>query len=135
MTGSALRWAPRVRTSLFQEEDPHFASQQQVYKDIGEEMLRHAFEGYNVCIFAYGQTGSGKSYTMMGKQEKGQQGIIPQVPGGKGPAADEAWGPGWETCFPFVSCCCLLLPNLPPLNTPHTACWDVWLKRATHPAP
>lgn len=42
-------------------------------------MLDHAFEGYNVCIFAYGQTGSGKSYTMMGKSESGQQGIIPQV--------------------------------------------------------
>lgn len=51
----------------------------QVYKDIGEEMLLHAFEGYNVCIFAYGQTGAGKSYTMMGRQEKDQQGIIPLV--------------------------------------------------------
>ncbi|XP_056102271.1 kinesin-like protein KIF1A isoform X25 [Rhinichthys klamathensis goyatoka] len=58
-------------------EDINFASQQQVYRDIGEEMLLHAFEGYNVCIFAYGQTGAGKSYTMMGKQEKDQQGIIP----------------------------------------------------------
>ncbi|ELK14401.1 Kinesin-like protein KIF1A [Pteropus alecto] len=44
-------------------------------------MLQHAFEGYNVCIFAYGQTGAGKSYTMMGKQEKDQQGIIPQARG------------------------------------------------------
>ncbi|KAG0720447.1 Kinesin-like protein unc-104 [Chionoecetes opilio] len=35
--------------------------------------------GYNVCIFAYGQTGSGKSYTMMGKSEKGQEGIIPLI--------------------------------------------------------
>ncbi|ETE60266.1 Kinesin-like protein KIF1C, partial [Ophiophagus hannah] len=61
------------------EHDPHFASQEQVYKDIGEEMLLHAFEGYNVCIFAYVQTGAGKSYTMMGKQEKDQQGIIPQL--------------------------------------------------------
>uniref|UniRef100_A0A8C4YQQ3 Kinesin family member 1C n=1 Tax=Gopherus evgoodei TaxID=1825980 RepID=A0A8C4YQQ3_9SAUR len=61
------------------EQDPAFASQQQVYKDIGEEMLLHAFEGYNVCIFAYGQTGAGKSYTMMGRQEPGQQGIIPQL--------------------------------------------------------
>ncbi|XP_053574327.1 kinesin-like protein KIF1C [Bombina bombina] len=61
------------------EEDPNFASQQQVYKDIGEEMLLHAFEGYNVCIFAYGQTGAGKSYTMMGKPEPGQHGIIPQL--------------------------------------------------------
>ncbi|XP_046701643.1 kinesin-like protein KIF1A isoform X4 [Silurus meridionalis] len=60
-------------------EDINYASQQQVYNDIGEEMLLHAFEGYNVCIFAYGQTGAGKSYTMMGKQEKDQQGIIPQL--------------------------------------------------------
>ncbi|XP_073708248.1 kinesin-like protein KIF1A isoform X1 [Garra rufa] len=58
-------------------EDINYASQQQVYRDIGEEMLLHAFEGYNVCIFAYGQTGAGKSYTMMGRQEKDQQGIIP----------------------------------------------------------
>uniref|UniRef100_A0A8C9SQG9 plus-end-directed kinesin ATPase n=1 Tax=Scleropages formosus TaxID=113540 RepID=A0A8C9SQG9_SCLFO len=60
-------------------DDPSFASQSQVYNDIGKEMLQHAFEGYNVCIFAYGQTGAGKSYTMMGKQEEGQEGIIPQL--------------------------------------------------------
>lgn len=64
---------------LLQPEDVNYACQKQVYKDIGEEMLLHAFEGYNVCIFAYGQTGAGKSYTMMGKQEKDQQGIIPLV--------------------------------------------------------
>nr|XP_029132887.1 kinesin-like protein KIF1B isoform X10 [Labrus bergylta] len=60
-------------------EDPSFASQNLVYNDIGKEMLQHAFEGYNVCIFAYGQTGAGKSYTMMGKQEEGQEGIIPML--------------------------------------------------------
>ncbi|KAM8830877.1 kinesin-like protein KIF1B isoform 10-T10 [Synchiropus picturatus] len=60
-------------------EDPTFASQNLVYNDIGKEMLAHAFEGYNVCIFAYGQTGAGKSYTMMGKQEEGQEGIIPML--------------------------------------------------------
>ncbi|XP_034446897.1 kinesin-like protein KIF1B isoform X11 [Hippoglossus hippoglossus] len=60
-------------------EDPSFASQNLVFNDIGKEMLQHAFEGYNVCIFAYGQTGSGKSYTMMGKQEEGQEGIIPML--------------------------------------------------------
>uniref|UniRef100_A0A672IDY8 plus-end-directed kinesin ATPase n=1 Tax=Salarias fasciatus TaxID=181472 RepID=A0A672IDY8_SALFA len=60
-------------------EDPCFAAQNQVYNDIGKEMLQHAFEGYNVCIFAYGQTGAGKSYTMMGKQEEGQEGIIPML--------------------------------------------------------
>ena len=35
--------------------------------------------GYNVCIFAYGQTGAGKSFTMMGKNEEAQEGIIPQL--------------------------------------------------------
>ncbi|MGH0137126.1 UNVERIFIED_CONTAM: hypothetical protein FKN15_015822 [Acipenser sinensis] len=38
----------------------------EVFKDLGTDVLKAAFEGYNACIFAYGQTGSGKSYTMMG---------------------------------------------------------------------
>ena len=59
------------------KEDSHFADQLRVYKDIGEEMLLHSFEGYNVCIFAYGQTGAGKSYTMMGNRE--DEGIIPNI--------------------------------------------------------
>ncbi|ELU07126.1 hypothetical protein CAPTEDRAFT_150014 [Capitella teleta] len=60
-------------------EDPKFANQKLVYDEIGIEMLEHAFEGYNVCIFAYGQTGAGKSYTMMGRNDPGQSGIIPQL--------------------------------------------------------
>lgn len=60
-------------------KDPEFSTQTMVYHDIGEEMLQHSFDGYNVCIFAYGQTGAGKSYTMMGKQEEGQEGIIPMI--------------------------------------------------------
>ncbi|XP_055916352.1 kinesin-like protein unc-104 isoform X4 [Eupeodes corollae] len=60
-------------------KDPEFSTQEMVYKDIGEEMLQHSFDGYNVCIFAYGQTGAGKSYTMMGKQEESQEGIIPMI--------------------------------------------------------
>ena len=59
--------------------DPDFVSQRQVYEDLGIEMLDHAVEGYNVCIFAYGQTGAGKSYTMMGRLEPEQKGIIPQM--------------------------------------------------------
>lgn len=59
------------------KEDYNFASQEQVYNDIGAEMLEHAIQGYNVCIFAYGQTGSGKSYTMMGNKE--EVGIIPRM--------------------------------------------------------
>ncbi|XP_053683877.1 kinesin-like protein unc-104 isoform X2 [Sabethes cyaneus] len=59
--------------------DAEFSTQEMVYSDIGEEMLQHSFDGYNVCIFAYGQTGAGKSYTMMGKQEEGQEGVIPMI--------------------------------------------------------
>lgn len=50
-----------------------------MYDDLGKEMLSHAFEGYNICIFAYGQTGAGKSYTMMGGHGEGEEGIIPQA--------------------------------------------------------
>lgn len=38
----------------------------QVFKTLGTDVVKSAFEGYNACVFAYGQTGSGKSYTMMG---------------------------------------------------------------------
>ncbi|CAD5217128.1 unnamed protein product [Bursaphelenchus xylophilus] len=60
--------------------DANFVSQAQVYAELGVEMLEHAFQGYNVCIFAYGQTGSGKSYTMMGKpNDPDEMGIIPRL--------------------------------------------------------
>ncbi|KAK6022756.1 kinesin motor domain protein, partial [Ostertagia ostertagi] len=64
----------------YSRDDAHYASQIQVYQDLGVEMLEHAFEGYNVCIFAYGQTGGGKSYTMMGKPgDENEMGIIPRL--------------------------------------------------------
>lgn len=59
------------------KDDPNYASQDKVYQEIGAEMLQHALQGYNVCIFAYGQTGAGKSYTMMGSKE--EEGIIPRM--------------------------------------------------------
>ena len=66
--------------SSFDSKSPKFASQERVYKDIGAEMLDHAFDGYNVCIFAYGQTGSGKSYTMMGNSNDPEEmGMIPRL--------------------------------------------------------
>ncbi|KAI8373212.1 uncharacterized protein BYT42DRAFT_501092 [Radiomyces spectabilis] len=59
------------------KSDPDYADQQTVYSDLGVELLNHAFDGYNCCIFAYGQTGSGKSYSMMGYGE--DKGIIPRT--------------------------------------------------------
>ena len=52
-------------------DDEHTnSSQQYVYECIGEPMLKHAFDGYNCCVFAYGQTGSGKTYSMIGTNEQ-----------------------------------------------------------------
>ncbi|KAI8373349.1 hypothetical protein BD560DRAFT_394703 [Blakeslea trispora] len=59
------------------KNDPTYADQDLVYNDLGEDLLNHAFDGYNCCIFAYGQTGSGKSYSMMGYGE--DKGIIPKT--------------------------------------------------------
>lgn len=36
-----------------------YASQEVIYREIGEPLLDLAFKGYNTCLFAYGQSGSG----------------------------------------------------------------------------
>ena len=36
----------------FDPNDPRYASQETVYRDLGVELLDHAFAGYNTCIFA-----------------------------------------------------------------------------------
>ncbi|XP_040906336.1 uncharacterized protein kif16bb [Toxotes jaculatrix] len=56
---------------------PLFASQERIFHDLGSDVLKAAFEGFNTCMFAYGQTGSGKSYTMMGDTE--DKGLIPRI--------------------------------------------------------
>ncbi|KAM5164406.1 kinesin-like protein KIF16B isoform 2-T2 [Mantella aurantiaca] len=58
-------------------KNANYVSQEWVFKDLGTEVLKSAFEGYNACVFAYGQTGSGKSYTMMGNP--GDSGLIPRI--------------------------------------------------------
>ncbi|XP_074037348.1 kinesin-like protein 98A isoform X2 [Leptinotarsa decemlineata] len=59
------------------DQNGNFASQEQVYNDLGAEVIDCAFEGYNACVFAYGQTGSGKTFTMMGSPEN--PGLIPRI--------------------------------------------------------
>ncbi|KAM4598804.1 kinesin-like protein KIF16B [Fundulus diaphanus] len=56
---------------------PTFASQEKIFKDLGSDVVKAAFDGFNTCVFAYGQTGSGKSYTMMG--HKMDKGLIPRI--------------------------------------------------------
>ncbi|OXU22796.1 hypothetical protein TSAR_005749 [Trichomalopsis sarcophagae] len=61
----------------FDDTDENYASQEEVFYDLGTEVIESAFEGYNACVFAYGQTGSGKTFTMMGSPES--QGLIPRI--------------------------------------------------------
>uniref|UniRef100_A0A913HFY2 Kinesin motor domain-containing protein n=2 Tax=Strongyloides stercoralis TaxID=6248 RepID=A0A913HFY2_STRER len=74
--------SPKVFTfdHCFDSTNPHsntFISQEDVFENLGKDVIDNAFSGYNACIFAYGQTGSGKSYTMMGTSTN--PGIIPRL--------------------------------------------------------
>ncbi|XP_076283674.1 kinesin-like protein 98A isoform X2 [Lasioglossum baleicum] len=61
----------------YDTNDDNYASQEEVFYDLGTDVIESAFEGYNACVFAYGQTGSGKTFTMMGTPEA--QGLIPRI--------------------------------------------------------
>lgn len=65
------------KTKMFIKDSPEskYASQMQVFNDLGIEVLDNAFEGFHTCLFAYGQTGSGKSYSIFGYDSN--IGIIP----------------------------------------------------------
>ncbi|CAF1186858.1 unnamed protein product [Rotaria sordida] len=54
-----------------------YASQQRVFDDLGRDVLKNAFDGFNCSLFAYGQTGSGKSYSMIGYGVN--HGIVPII--------------------------------------------------------
>lgn len=61
-------------------KDEQFTTQEQVFNDLGTDVVDCAFQGYNACVFAYGQTGSGKTYTMMGNSnDLEQQGLVPRI--------------------------------------------------------
>uniref|UniRef100_A0AAR2M4U1 Kinesin-like protein KIF16B n=1 Tax=Pygocentrus nattereri TaxID=42514 RepID=A0AAR2M4U1_PYGNA len=82
VTGDSMRERTKTFTYDFSynsgdRSSTRFVSQEKVFKDLGSDVLKAAFEGYNACIFAYGQTGSGKSYTMMGNP--GDLGLIPRI--------------------------------------------------------
>lgn len=70
---------PRVRaciTLAWRQED--------VFSDLGMDVVSSAFEGYNCSVLAYGQTGAGKSFTMMGQEGvdlagDSQRGLVPRI--------------------------------------------------------
>jgi len=58
------------------------STQEEVYADVGEPIIKQAMDGFNCTVFAYGQTGSGKSHSMMGigAGDGGvERGIIPRL--------------------------------------------------------
>ncbi|GAB5583336.1 kinesin-like protein KIF1C isoform X1 [Prionailurus iriomotensis] len=67
------------KDGVFISTDPSstFASQKDVFHDLGRGILDSAWQGYNATLLAYGQTGSGKSYSMVGLGAN--KGIIPNV--------------------------------------------------------
>uniref|UniRef100_A0A8C2KD00 Kinesin-like protein KIF16B n=1 Tax=Cyprinus carpio TaxID=7962 RepID=A0A8C2KD00_CYPCA len=82
VTGDSVRERTKTFTYDFSYDSSDgkngsFVSQEKVFRDLGTDVLKAAFEGYNACIFAYGQTGSGKSHTMMGIP--GDVGLIPRI--------------------------------------------------------
>ncbi|XP_071244849.1 kinesin-like protein KIF16B isoform X13 [Salvelinus alpinus] len=82
ITGDSMRERKKTFTYDFSYDSADsksntFVSQEKVFKDLGSDVLKAAFQGYNACIFAYGQTCSGKSYTMMGNP--GDAGLIPRI--------------------------------------------------------
>lgn len=42
----------------------------QVYKDVGDALVRRTLEGFNSTILAYGQVGSGKTHTLAGSMDE-----------------------------------------------------------------
>lgn len=38
----------------------NYIDQKRIYSDLGSQIVKNAFDGFNATLFAYGQTGSGK---------------------------------------------------------------------------
>eukprot|EP00466_Bigelowiella_natans_P012680 jgi/Bigna1/34725/e_gw1.6.204.1 len=53
------------------------ATQADVFEDVNP-LITSCMDGYDVTIFAYGQTGSGKTYTMFGRQNEEDRGVVPR---------------------------------------------------------
>ena len=48
---------------------------EEIYENLGENIVLSCMEGFSGCMFCYGQTGSGKTFTMYGNQNT--PGIVP----------------------------------------------------------
>lgn len=83
------------------------ASQEQVYRTLGEPLVDRCFDGLNGTLLAYGQTGSGKSHSMTGSAN--DPGIIPRLVRGLFDRAVAAEASGGSSVY--VSCSVLEIYN------------------------
>lgn len=44
---------------LTPEKGSNYCDQKRIYRELGSQIVREAFDGFNSTLFAYGQTGSG----------------------------------------------------------------------------
>lgn len=58
---------------------PQSASQEMVYRDLGEPVMQSVADGFHGCVFAYGQTGSGKSHTIFGGVDREDRGLLSRI--------------------------------------------------------
>jgi kinesin family protein 6/9 len=54
-------------------------TQEDVFYNIGQKVIKNSLQGYNNTVFCYGQTGSGKTFTMCGSKVWKERGIIPRM--------------------------------------------------------
>jgi kinesin family member C1 len=71
------------------------ASQSDVFLEVGD-FVQSALDGHNVCLLSYGQTGSGKSYTIQGRGQGRDRGLIPRVMEQVGKYHSAMRDIGWE---------------------------------------
>jgi len=60
---------------MLQPTSDKYDGQQKVFDDVGQGVLKNAYDGFNTSLFAYGQTGAGKSFSMVGYGNN--KGIVP----------------------------------------------------------
>eukprot|EP00040_Diaphanoeca_grandis_P004050 m.26860 g.26860 ORF g.26860 m.26860 type:complete len:707 (-) comp15573_c0_seq1:25-2145(-) len=59
---------------------PNYTAQDEVFNELGVDIIDNTMNGFNGCILAYGQTGAGKSYSMMGNpNDTVHKGLIPRI--------------------------------------------------------
>ena len=54
-------------------------TQEEIFTNIGQKVIKNSLQGYNNTVFCYGQTGSGKTFTMCGSKVWKERGLIPRM--------------------------------------------------------